>query len=186
MRRHLHRQLRGAILKHLKHTGVIPSDAVMTTQIQTATWESRLLLGLVGAGIGVLGAFVMNAGSIPLIILGWAMVIGGIVLVFSAVRGRRKTVREYLGRVWDSTKRETEEKLEELVRKCLSEGGILDTNSLLGGAEMPSAGANLGDMGGAVAQLGDTVLSSGLVDVGVGDAAGDVADRILDGVFSGL
>lgn len=186
LRRHLHRQLRAAILNHLKRTGEIPVEALLSTEIQTATWWSRVTLGLAGAAICALGVFVGLSGGLALAAVGAGIVAVGAVLVVAAVRGRRRTVREHLGRIWDSVKREAESNLDELVRKSVAEVRGRDADSVLVCLDMNPSALDLGDMAASVTQLGDAAGSSVGDGGDLGDAAGGIADGILDGVFSGL
>ena len=186
LRRLLHRQLRAIILKHLKESGVVPLDAVLTTEIQTTVWWARLLLGLLGVVMAVLGGGLITVRTAPAVILGMCLAAASVVFLIAAVRGRRQTVRAYLGRFWDSARRETEASLDEMVGKCIREGISPRENSVLEGVAMNSTGTNWVDSMPSISQLGDAVSRGGPVDIDLGGAAGTAADSILDGVVSGL
>ncbi len=128
----------------------------------------------------------MKLGSTPAVVFGACMSVFGVVFVITAVRGRRSTVRAYLGKIRESIKREIESNLDDWVRRCLEERGKLDESSILG-----DAGINLTDQSWteslpSINQLGDAVLSSVSADTDLGSASDALADSILDGVFSGL
>jgi len=186
LRRHLQRQLRGAILKHLKRSGVVPPEALLTTKIQTATLGSRFLLGFIGVIVGAGGGGLCFSGEVLAVVLGGCLVALGAVMVTAGIRGRKRTVREYLGKIWDSAQRETESRLDDLVANCLEKKGGLEASTLLDGLDIHAPGVTLSDMSSAVEQLGDSISASTPVDIDLGDTAGSMADSILDGVFSGL
>jgi hypothetical protein len=190
LRRRIQRQLRAVLFRHLKREGIVTPETLLTSEIQTASWWSRLILGAVGVSLAVVGGFAILADSASVTILGIVLAAFGAVLAVAAARGRRQTVRAYLERIWDSAKREAEENLDDLVRQCMEKNGILNLDSVPQGVDFRAGLSEWADPMEAINQVGNigrSPIGVGLGDdVDLGEVAGGIAGGIVDGVFSGL
>lgn len=174
VRRRLYKQLRRAIISHLKHSAKIPVTTLLDTEIQISPWWERGLLGLLGAVVGAGGGAIIAYGGDDGVTGGAVLLAVGAIFLVSACRGRRLTVRGYLNSLREGVERAAEDSIEALVNRSLKNNNALDEISPTAAGEM--IGVEMDWTGGA--GVGDIVVGGD-----IGDTAGEVAGGIVDGIF---